>query len=119
MFYGILCRIVHRWRKRQIEHKEFEGDTCIRIALTIYAIKIIKDIYEMHKNKYDHNILLNDIQKLDKIQHKHSLVAMRWYWHSMRTERRSSSEKISQEWTILWMEWNIWQKVIYRSLVES
>lgn len=29
------------------------------------------------------------------------------------------SEKISQEWTILWMEWNIWQKVIYRSLVES
>ena len=31
----------------------------------IYAIKIIKDIYEMHKNKYDHNILLNDIQKLD------------------------------------------------------
>lgn len=32
----------------------------------------------MHKNKYDHNILLNDIQKLDKIQHKHSLVAIRF-----------------------------------------
>ena len=78
MFYGILCRIVHRWRKRQIEHKEFEGDTCIRIALTIYAIKIIKDIYEIHKNKYEHNILLNDIQKLDKIQHKHSLVAIQF-----------------------------------------
>mgnify|MGYP004647251233 CR=1 FL=1 len=44
----------------------------------IYAIKIIKDIYEMHKNKYDHNILLNDIQKLDKIQHKHSLVAIQF-----------------------------------------
>ena len=42
------------------------------------VIKIIKDIYEMHKNKYDHNILLNDIQKLDKIQHKHSLVAIRF-----------------------------------------
>lgn len=35
----------------------------------------------MHKNKYDHNILLNDIQKLDKIQHKHSLVA-----YSAKTE---------------------------------
>lgn len=44
----------------------------------IYAIKIIEDIYEMHKNKYDHNILLNDIQKLDKIQHKHSLVAIQF-----------------------------------------
>ena len=44
----------------------------------IYAIKIIKDICEMHKNKYDHNILLNDIQKLDKIQHKHSLVAIQF-----------------------------------------
>ena len=32
----------------------------------------------MHKNKYDHNILLNDIQKLDKIQHKHSLVAIQF-----------------------------------------
>ena len=42
----------------------------------IYATKIIKDIYEMHRNKYDHNVLLNDIQKLDKIQHKHSLVAI-------------------------------------------
>ena len=30
----------------------------------IYAIKIIKDIHEMHKNKYDHNILLNDIPEL-------------------------------------------------------
>lgn len=32
----------------------------------------------MHKNKYDHNILLNDIQKLDKIQHKRSLVAIQF-----------------------------------------
>ena len=32
----------------------------------------------MHKNKYDHNILLNNIQKLDKIQHKHSLVAIQF-----------------------------------------
>lgn len=30
----------------------------------------------MRKNKNDHNVLLNDIQKLDKIQHKHSLVAI-------------------------------------------
>lgn len=39
-------------------------------------MKIIKDIDKMRKNKYDHNVLLNDIQKLDKIQHKHSLVAI-------------------------------------------
>lgn len=30
----------------------------------------------MYKTKYDHNVLLNDIQKSDKIQHKHSLVAI-------------------------------------------
>lgn len=39
-------------------------------------MKIIKDTDKMRKNKYDHNVLLNDIQKLDKIQHKHSLVAI-------------------------------------------
>lgn len=47
--------------KRQIEHKKFEGDTCIRIALTIYSIKIIKDIYEGDKlslNVYIFHVLI-------------------------------------------------------------
>ena len=44
----------------------------------IYAIKIIRDIYMMCKNKYDHNMLLEDIEKLDKIQHKHSLIVIRF-----------------------------------------
>lgn len=32
----------------------------------------------MCKNKYDHNMLLEDIEKLDKIQHKHSLIVIRF-----------------------------------------
>ena len=42
-----------------------------------YIIKIIFDIIDMYKNKYDHNILAQDIISLNKIQHNHSLIAVK------------------------------------------
>ena len=42
-----------------------------------YIIKIIFDIIDMYKNKYDHNILAQDIISLNKIQHNHSLIAIK------------------------------------------
>lgn len=42
-----------------------------------YVIKILHDIVIMCKDRYDHNTLANDIISLNKIQHNHSLVAIK------------------------------------------
>ena len=41
----------------------------------VYCLKIVKDVSEMVKNKYDHEVLLQDIEHLNMIQHNHSLIA--------------------------------------------
>lgn len=41
-----------------------------------YTIKIICDLVQMNKHPYNHELLLNDIENLDKIQHDHSLVVI-------------------------------------------
>lgn len=43
----------------------------------VYCLKIGKDVSEMKKNKYDHEVLLKDIESLNMIQHNHSLVAIK------------------------------------------
>lgn len=47
---------------------------CIGI---FYAAKIIYDMIEMFKHRYTHEVLLKDIENLDKIQHNHSLVIIK------------------------------------------
>ena len=42
-----------------------------------YMLKISFDLVEMQKNKYDHKILAIDIISLNKIQHNHSLIALK------------------------------------------
>ena len=39
----------------------------------VYCLKIVKDVSEMLKNKYDHEVLFQDIEQLNMIQHNHSL----------------------------------------------
>ena len=43
----------------------------------VYCLKIVKDVSEMVKNKYDHEVLLQDIEHLNMIQHNHSLIAIK------------------------------------------
>ena len=43
----------------------------------VYCLKIVKDVSEMLKNKYDHEVLFQDIEQLNMIQHNHSLVAVK------------------------------------------
>lgn len=43
----------------------------------VYSLKIIYDIVQSYKNKYNHRILLKDIEGLNMIQHNHSLVAIK------------------------------------------
>lgn len=43
----------------------------------VYCVKIIKDVSEMLKNKYDHAVLFQDIEKLNMIQHNHSLIVIK------------------------------------------
>ena len=37
----------------------------------------VKDIVEMYRDKYNHEMLMNDIRELNLIQHNHSLIAIR------------------------------------------
>lgn len=46
----------------------------------VYCLKIVKDVSEMVKNKYDHEVLLQDIEHLNMIQHNHSLIAIKIKW---------------------------------------
>lgn len=39
-----------------------------------YTVKIIYDLFQANRHPYNHELLLNDIENLDKIQHDHSLV---------------------------------------------
>lgn len=43
----------------------------------LYCAKIVKDIVEMYRDKYNHEMLMNDIRELNLIQHNHSLIAIR------------------------------------------
>ena len=43
----------------------------------VYCLKIVKDVSEMLKNKDDHEVLFQDIEQLNMIQHNHSLVAVK------------------------------------------
>ena len=42
----------------------------------LYCAKIVKDIVEMYRDKYNHEMLMNDIRELNLIQHNHSLIAV-------------------------------------------
>ena len=41
-----------------------------------YTLKIIYDLVQMSRHPYNHELLLNDIENLDKIQQDHSLVVI-------------------------------------------
>ena len=43
----------------------------------VYCLKIVKDVSEIVKHKYDHEVLLQDIEHLNMIQHNHSLIAIK------------------------------------------
>lgn len=43
----------------------------------LYCAKIVRDVIEMYRNKYNHEMLMKDIKNLNLIQHNHSLVAIR------------------------------------------
>lgn len=64
-----------------IPGKYIKGIFCV-IGI-LYAIKIVWDVIQMYKNKYDHNVLLKEIEDLDMIQHKHSLVVIQNPYKSM------------------------------------
>ena len=40
----------------------------------LYILKIIKDLIRMYTDSYDHSRLMKDIEDLDMIQHKYSLI---------------------------------------------
>ena len=43
----------------------------------LYILKIIKDLIRMYTDSYDHSRLMKDIEDLDMIQHKHSLIMIK------------------------------------------
>ena len=43
----------------------------------LYILKIIKDLIRMYTDGYDHARLMKDIEDLDMIQHKHSLIMIK------------------------------------------
>lgn len=43
----------------------------------VYCVKILYDVIDVYNNKYTHENLRKDIEKLDLIQHNHSLVLIR------------------------------------------
>ena len=43
----------------------------------LYAVKIIWDFYKYRRNKYTHKVLMKEIEDLDMIQHKHSLIMIK------------------------------------------
>ena len=43
----------------------------------LYMLKIARDLIEMHSDSYNHTKLMKDIEDLDMIQHKHSLIVIK------------------------------------------
>lgn len=43
----------------------------------IYCLEIMRDILSRIKNKYNHEVLFQDIERLNMIQHNHSLVVIK------------------------------------------
>ena len=43
----------------------------------LYTLKIARDLIEMHSDSYNHTKLMKDIEDLDMIQHKHSLIVIK------------------------------------------
>lgn len=62
---------------RELVEKDVLSSKIIPVIEPVKLSSTLLKTIEMY-GKYDHNILLNDIQKLDKIQHKHSLVAIQF-----------------------------------------
>ena len=56
----------------------------------LYTLKIAKDLIEMHSDSYNHTKLMKDIEDLDMIQHKHSLIVIK------RNKNQKASKSLPQ-----------------------